>query len=163
MVKMLKCFHLFNQKSSLILGICRPYSNTSFACCSKSVNLSNLLSRQSQNSSVLPTIQKRHLSRDSAFVSKLVEIQTSIFDTISYSAPVHYTQEALVFIHSTTGLEWGPTVVMSAFLVRFVFTFPLAVYQVGTVLDFFFFNFLDYLPIHLDFMLWNKKRFMKDF
>lgn len=136
---MLKCFHLFNQKSSLILGICRPYSNTSFACCSKSVNLSNLLSRQSQNSSVLPTIQKRHLSRDSAFVSKLVEIQTSIFDTISYSAPVHYTQEALVFIHSTTGLEWGPTVVMSAFLVRFVFTFPLAVYQVGTVLDFFFF------------------------
>lgn len=127
---MLRCCRSLQLSSSVLSGVVKskPQSHLFSHCC-PSVQCSSLLSGLSPNDTSLPTYQRRHLSKDSVFTSKLVEIQTSIFDTISYSTPVHYAQEVLVFVHDTTGLQWGPTIVLSAFLLRFLLTFPLSIYQ----------------------------------
>ncbi|KAI5733493.1 hypothetical protein M8J76_012573 [Diaphorina citri] len=90
--------------------------------------LTGVFTKQKRNAAEPYEYQKRYLSKES-FSTKLVEIQTSIFDTISFSTPVQWAQQVLIFVHDTSGLDWGPTVVVSAFLLRFLLTFPLSIYQ----------------------------------
>lgn len=120
------------QKSSLLsAGVKSKISTLSFSHCCASKPFTVVLSQHKYNTSKLNVNQKRHLSKESSFVNNLIEFQTSLFNSISYSTPVHYAQEVLIFIHNTSGLAWGPTVVLSAFLLRFFLTFPLSIYQVS--------------------------------
>uniref|UniRef100_G3MSR9 Membrane insertase YidC/Oxa/ALB C-terminal domain-containing protein n=2 Tax=Amblyomma TaxID=6942 RepID=G3MSR9_AMBMU len=49
--------------------------------------------------------------------------------TLSQSTPVAYAQDLLDAVHSTSGLSWGTTIVVTSLALRVVVTLPLAVYQ----------------------------------
>uniref|UniRef100_A0A8D8V4Z8 Mitochondrial inner membrane protein COX18 n=1 Tax=Cacopsylla melanoneura TaxID=428564 RepID=A0A8D8V4Z8_9HEMI len=133
---MIRCYHSLHLNSSLLSTIIKSTvsNKSSFSHCTsvhqfrpsgqdRNVQYLGVF----QHSKFAPAIfvsQKRPLSRDS-----LLEFQTSIFNSISFSTPVHYAQEVLVAVHNLTGLEWGPTIVLSAFLLRLFLTLPVTVYQ----------------------------------
>uniref|UniRef100_A0A131YR52 Mitochondrial inner membrane protein COX18 n=1 Tax=Rhipicephalus appendiculatus TaxID=34631 RepID=A0A131YR52_RHIAP len=49
--------------------------------------------------------------------------------TLSQSTPVVYAQDLLEAAHSTSGLSWGSTIVLTSLALRVAVTLPLAVYQ----------------------------------
>ncbi|XP_037517535.1 cytochrome c oxidase assembly protein COX18, mitochondrial [Rhipicephalus sanguineus] len=49
--------------------------------------------------------------------------------TLSQSTPVAYAQDLLEAAHSTSGLSWGSTIVLTSLALRVAVTLPLAVYQ----------------------------------
>ncbi|XP_075735961.1 cytochrome c oxidase assembly protein COX18, mitochondrial isoform X2 [Rhipicephalus microplus] len=49
--------------------------------------------------------------------------------TLSQSRPVAYAQDLLEAAHSTSGLTWGSTIVLTSLALRVAVTLPLAVYQ----------------------------------
>ncbi|KAK2582943.1 hypothetical protein KPH14_009004 [Odynerus spinipes] len=53
----------------------------------------------------------------------------SLFQCVSESPPVQFTQEYLVWFHSYTGLPWWATIILATIIVRTTITLPLAMYQ----------------------------------
>ncbi|XP_017462416.1 PREDICTED: mitochondrial inner membrane protein COX18-like [Rhagoletis zephyria] len=109
----------------------------SFSCISSTNNLRKQLtdasSSTTSNAGVL-RLQHRGLAETATNSTAIITEQvqspfTGIWLTLSQSAPVACTQEALTAIHDYSGLPWWASIVVSTMLFRTVITLPLAIYQ----------------------------------
>lgn len=78
--------------------------------------------------SVSSSIRPAHVRHLSGEVGDF-NLWTRVFLWMSESTPVSYAQEFLLFIHSSSGLPWWTTVILTTVFVRTVVTLPLAIYQ----------------------------------
>lgn len=62
-------------------------------------------------------------------IQSLAETQSSIFKTLSESAPVGHFQNFLVTVHDYSGLPWWATIIGTPVALRTAITLPLAIHQ----------------------------------
>lgn len=81
---------------------------------------------QSQVSAAAIFLNKSQPIRHSSSFTESIQ---HLWRSISESAPVAFTQDALVTFHDMSGLPWYATVITSTILLRGAITLPLAIYQ----------------------------------
>ena len=68
------------------------------------------------------------VSLSTSMIKSTVQVE-GIWKTLSESAPVETSQNALIWFHSTTGLPWWLTIILATWTIRATVTLPLALYQ----------------------------------
>lgn len=71
---------------------------------------------------------RRHFSLQTT-VESIIKTQSGIFKSLSESVPVSYAQDFLLNVHSSTGLPWWASIILSTIVLRSCVTVPLAIYQ----------------------------------
>lgn len=80
------------------------------------------------NKKIAHNEQKRTFSLQST-IESIIKTQSGIFKTLSESVPVSYAQDFVLYVHSSTGLPWWASIILTTVFLRSCLTVPLAIYQ----------------------------------